>query len=86
MDLTVRVIPRSARSGPAGMRGDAFLIRLTSPPVEGAANAELLEVLADLLDIPKRNITIVAGERSRLKRVRVTGIGAEDAVRRLTHR
>jgi uncharacterized protein (TIGR00251 family) len=67
------VIPRSGKPGPAGLRDGAYLIRLTAPPVEGAANTELIEVLANLLDLPKRNITIVSGERARLKRVRIEG-------------
>ncbi len=75
--LTIRVVPRAGRAGPAGTRGGAILIRLNAPPVDGAANAELVELLADLLDVPRRNITIVAGERSRQKRVRVTGVDAD---------
>jgi uncharacterized protein len=79
--LTIRVIPRAGRAGPAGTRDNAFLIRLHAPAVEGAANAELVERLARLFDVPKRNVSIVGGERSRLKRVRVMGITAENAVR-----
>jgi uncharacterized protein (TIGR00251 family) len=56
------------------MRGDAVLVRLHAAPVEGAANAELIEVLADALDVPKRAVSIVAGERGRQKRVRVEGL------------
>jgi uncharacterized protein len=82
--LTIRVIPRAARSGSAGTRDGAYLIRLNAPPVEGAANAELIELLSTLLDIPKRNITIVAGERSRTKRVEVIGIDANEAHARLS--
>lgn len=81
--LTIRVIPRAGRAGPAGARGGAILIRLNAPPVEGAANAELVELLAARLDVPKRRITIVAGERSRQKRVRVDGITADTARERL---
>ena len=77
--LTVRVIPRAARRGPAGIRDNAFLIRLNAPPVEGAANAELVALLAELLDVPARQVTIAGGERSRLKRVRVVGVTAEHA-------
>lgn len=77
--LSIRVIPRAGRSGPAGIRDNAFLIRLSAPPLEGAANTELIEVLADLLDVPKRHVTIVSGERSRAKRVRVVGITTERA-------
>jgi len=59
------------------MRGDALLVRLNAPPVDGAANAELIEVLADALEIPKRAVSIVAGERSRQKRVRLDGVTQE---------
>jgi uncharacterized protein len=72
--ITVRVIPRASRSGVAGTRGGALLVRLTAPPVEGAANAELVAVIADALQVPKRAVSIASGERSRSKRVHVTGI------------
>ena len=82
--LTIRVVPRASKPGPAGMRDGAYVIRLNAPPVEGAANAELVDLLSTLLDVPKRNITIVAGERSRIKRVQVTGIDDETARLRLS--
>jgi hypothetical protein len=75
--LSVRVIPRAGRAGLAGTRGRALLVRLTAPPVEGAANAELVDVLAKALRVPKRQVTIVAGDRTRLKRVRVDGVTEE---------
>lgn len=81
--INVRVIPRANRSGLAGTRGDAVLVRLQSPPVEGAANDELVEVLARALQVPKRAVSIVAGDRSRQKRVRVVGIDAATAALRL---
>jgi uncharacterized protein (TIGR00251 family) len=81
--LDVRVIPRASRPGLAGMRDGALLVRLSAPPVEGAANAELIQVLAKALDVPKRQVTIVAGERGRLKRVRVEGLTAERAAEML---
>ncbi len=81
--LNVRVIPRASKSSLAGTRDGAILIRLTSPPVEGAANAELIALLADRLEIPKRNITIVSGESGRLKRVRVEGVTNEHVARLL---
>jgi uncharacterized protein len=72
--ITVRVIPRASRSGVAGTRGDALLVRLTAPPVDGAANAELVAVIAADLQVPKRAVSIASGERSRSKRVHVTGL------------
>jgi hypothetical protein len=69
--INVRVVPRAGKSGVAGMRGDAWLVRLHAAPVDGAANAELIALLADALGVPKRVISIVSGERSRQKRVRI---------------
>jgi uncharacterized protein (TIGR00251 family) len=81
--INVRVIPRAGRPGPAGTRGDALLVRLNAAPVEGAANAELIEVIARLLSVPKRAVSIVSGERGRRKRVQVSGIDVATAESRL---
>ena len=83
--LAVRVIPRAGRSGIAGVRDNALLVRLNAPPVDGAANAELIDVIAGALGVPKRAVTIVAGDRGRSKRVRVAGISQADAASRLPH-
>jgi uncharacterized protein (TIGR00251 family) len=74
--IDVRVIPRAGKSGIAGTRAGALLVRLNAAPVEGAANAELIDVIARALGVPKRSVTIVAGERSRQKRVGVAGVSA----------
>jgi uncharacterized protein (TIGR00251 family) len=76
-DLEVRVIPRAGRSGVAGLRDGAVVVRLAAAPVDGAANAELIAVLAGALHLPKRSIQIVSGERSRSKRVRIDGMDAQ---------
>ena len=77
--IDVRVIPRAGRSGIAGLRDGALLVRLAAAPVDGAANQELIDVLAKALKVPKRSIEIVSGERSRAKRVRIAGV-ERDAV------
>jgi uncharacterized protein len=79
--IDVRVVPRAGRSAVAGTRGGALLVRLAATPVEGAANTELVELLAGVLGVPKRAVTIESGLRSRAKRVRVDGVAA-DAVRK----
>lgn len=79
----MRVIPRAGRSRIAGLRDGAVLVRLAAAPVDGAANAELIDLLARALDIPKRDITILSGERSRAKRVRVAGMDRAAAIARL---
>ena len=71
--IDVRVIPRAGKSDLAGTRDGALLVRLNAPPVEDAANKKLIELLARELGVAKRAVTIVSGERSRQKRVRVHG-------------
>ncbi len=83
MDLEVRVIPRAGRSGCAGLRDGALLVKLAAAPVDGAANDELVALIAKTLKIPKRDVTIVAGERSRNKRLKITGLDREQALARL---
>jgi uncharacterized protein YggU (UPF0235/DUF167 family) len=56
------------------VRDGALLVRLHAPPVENAANAELVDLLAKLLDVPRNALTILAGNRNRRKRVRVHGV------------
>ena len=72
--LAVRVVPRASRAGLAGIREDALLVRLNAAPVEGAANAELIDVLAEVLDVPRRAVSITVGERSRRKTVLIRGL------------
>jgi uncharacterized protein len=81
--ITVRVIPRASKSGVAGTRGEALLVRLRAAPIAGAANAELIEVLGRALGVPKRSISIVSGESSREKRVRVAGVDPTAVASRL---
>jgi uncharacterized protein YggU (UPF0235/DUF167 family) len=82
-ELPVRVIPRAAKPGVAGTRADAVLVRLGAAPVDGAANAELIDTLARALDVPRRALTIAAGRASRSKRVHVDGLTRDEALRRL---
>jgi len=82
--IAVRVVPRAARAGLAGIRENALLVRLNAAPVDGAANAELIEVLADALGVPKRAISISVGERSRRKTVLIRGLSADEVASRIT--
>jgi uncharacterized protein len=75
--IAIRVIPRSPRTRVDGMRGDAFLVRLAAPPVDGAANEALVAFLAGHLDLPRRNIRIISGGKSRDKVVGITGLDPE---------
>ena len=82
--LSVRVITRAGRSGLAGTRDDAVLVRLGAAPVDGAANAELVAVLAAAFGVARRDVAIVSGERSRQKRVRLHGVDAAAAAMVIT--
>ena len=81
--LTVRVIPRASRPGIDGTRDGAVLVRIGAAPVDGAANAELVETLATALEIPRRHIAVVSGATARLKSVRIDGLTDADVRLRL---
>ncbi len=77
--LTVRIQPRASRNGIVVMEGGGLKIRLTAPPVDGAANEALVRFLADVLSLPKSQVEIVTGHTSRDKIVRIAGISREEA-------
>ena len=81
--LDIKVIPRAGRSDVAGTRDNALLVRLAAPPVEGAANAELVDLLARLLLVPRRHVVVISGEKSRKKRGKVMGGSAAQVRDRL---
>lgn len=83
--FTVRVQPRASRSEVVGVRGNALKLRLAAPPVDGAANDELVGLLAAELGVPRRAVRIVSGISSRSKTVEVDGVGP-DVVERLASR
>ena len=74
--FTVRVQPRSSRLGIVGLHGTSLKVCVHAPPVDGAANEEVIDVLADALKIPRRDIRIVSGEASRNKVVDVSGVNS----------
>jgi uncharacterized protein len=80
--VTIRVQPRSTVTEITGVHGDALRVRLTAPPVDGAANDSLVALLADTFEIPRALVTIVSGASSRTKIVELRGI-TEERVRRI---
>jgi uncharacterized protein len=77
----VRVQPRASKSGVAGEFDGVLKIRLASPPVDGAANEELIRLLAKLFAAPRQRIAILSGQTSRNKAVGVSGISVDEAAR-----
>ena len=76
--LNVRAQPRSSRSGVDGVVGDALKVRIRSAPVDGKANKELVETLADAFSLPKSRVSFVGGETSKSKRILLAGLGAAE--------
>ena len=79
MRITVHVQPKAARTEVVGTHGDALKVRLAAPPVDGAANQELVRFLADTLGVSRSRIEIRSGLTSRRKVVEVTAISAAAA-------
>ena len=81
--LVVHVVPRAKRTEVVGRHGDALKIKLKAPPVDGAANAELVRFVAERLDVPRSAVTITAGHTSRRKTVEIHGSDTAEALGRL---
>jgi uncharacterized protein len=75
--FTVRVVPRASQSRVAGEHDGALRVRVAAPPVDGAANEELVRTLARALDVPVRDVEITSGYASKLKQVRVANLTRE---------
>lgn len=82
--LSVRIVPRASRDVVIGMRGGALLVRVTAPPVDGAANEALIRVLARRIGVPKGMLRITTGRTSKLKVVEVAGLDEAEFLRRLS--
>ncbi len=72
--LLVHVAPRARSTAVAGRHGDAIRIRIAAPPVDGAANAELVRFLAERLGVPRGAVAIVSGAGARRKTVEIVGL------------
>ncbi|MFA6002368.1 MAG: DUF167 domain-containing protein [Thermoleophilia bacterium] len=83
--LSVRVIPGAKKSKITGEAGGLLRVRLQAPPVEGKANRELLKLLARELDLKKRQVVLVRGEKSREKTVLLAGVTLSQAQDRLKY-
>ena len=70
----VRVVPRSSKSEIVGPHDGALKVKLTSPPVDGAANAELIKILAKSLGVAKSDVEIINGETSKNKRIKIANL------------
>jgi uncharacterized protein (TIGR00251 family) len=81
--LAVKLLPRAARNEIGPALGNEIKIKVTAPPVEGAANEALIRFLAEMLGCPRSAVQIVRGQTSRHKTVAIAGLGAAEALARL---
>ncbi len=81
--VVVHVQPRARRTEVAGLHGDAVKVRLAAPPVDGAANEELVRFVAEALGVARSAVRVAAGAASRRKTVEVEGVEGEVARRLL---
>jgi len=81
--LAIKAIPNAPRSEVVGWLGDALKVKVHAPPVEGKANEELCSFLAEKLELPKRAVSVLRGDTSRQKSVRIDGLDFAEVTRRL---
>lgn len=81
--LRVKVVPGASRDKLVGMLGDRLKIAVSAPPEAGKANQAVCKLLSGVLGVPPRDVTVTAGQTRPTKTVTVTGIGVEQAARRL---
>lgn len=79
--INVRAQPRSSRAGLDGLIGDALKVRIRSAPVDGKANKELIETLADVFNLPKSRVVFKSGETSKTKHILLMGLTAANLPR-----
>jgi uncharacterized protein len=72
--ISVRVVPRASKSEVIELIDGHLKVRIAAPPVDGEANTELIKLLSRYFNVPKRDIELVSGMTSRMKKVRVTGL------------
>ncbi len=81
--FAVRVVPRAKKNEIVGVQGNALKVKLTAPPVGGAANEALIDLLVERLGVRRSQVEIVAGLKSRAKMVSVTGLTPAEVQERL---
>jgi uncharacterized protein (TIGR00251 family) len=81
--LPIKAIPNAPRSAVVGWLGDALKVKVHAPALEGRANDELCEFLADTLGLPRRAVTVAHGDKSRQKLLRIAGLTLDEVKARL---
>lgn len=78
--INVKAQPRSSRAQVSGLIGDKLKVCIRAAPVDGKANRELIEAVADAFNVAKSRVEFVSGETSKAKRILVHGVKAAEAI------
>jgi uncharacterized protein (TIGR00251 family) len=78
LTFPVRVIPRASRSEVVGEHDGSLKVKLASPPVDGAANAELIKMLAKRFGVSRADVEIISGETSKNKRIKIKNLSRSE--------
>lgn len=76
--LRLHVTPRGSRNEITGWRNDTLCVKITAPPVEGAANTAIVKFIADALSIRKSQVELISGDKSREKTLKISGLTEDD--------
>jgi uncharacterized protein (TIGR00251 family) len=82
--LRLRVVPNARRSEVVGQHGDALRVKIAAPALDGRANEALLEFIAETLGLPRREVRLINGEKSRDKLIEIEGLDEAEALTRLS--
>lgn len=75
--FSARIVPRASKSEIVGEVGGALKIRIASPPVDGAANAELIKLLSKTFSVSRNSVEILSGANAKIKQIKVSGLNSE---------
>lgn len=81
--LALKAIPNAPRTAVAGWLGEALKVKVHAPPLDGRANEELCDFLAETLQVPRRGVTVVLGQTARQKVVQIEGLTLDQVKARL---
>jgi uncharacterized protein len=81
-EIAIQVHPRSSKEA-VQIKDGTYHIHINAPPVDGAANTALVALLAKILDIPRRQVSIIHGATSRHKRVAIEGLNSDEIAARI---
>lgn len=81
--IVVRIVPNSSKNLVMGYCDEYIKIKISSPPIENKANKKLIEYLSEIFDIPKSSVNFVFGEKSKIKRLLLSNVTKDYAIKKI---